>query len=153
MICDELGDPDVATLLIGPAGENLCFMSCIISDLTRAAGKNSIGAVWGSKKFKGVAARGSQGVNIAQPAEFLKLCKALCQRLKEDPLYETHSKYGTLSWVGGAYSRSPVGKGLTGGQGAQAIEEPAFDPLIEKNLACFACPLHCSHFLSVKEGK
>jgi len=153
MICDELGDPDIASLLVGPAGENLCFQSAIISDLTRAAGKCSIGAVWGSKKFKGVAVRGSRGVNVAKPAEFLELCKALCQRFKEDPLYETHSKYGTLSWVGAAYSRSPVGKGLTGGLGAKDIEEAAFDPLIEKNLACFGCPLHCSHFLNVKEGK
>ncbi len=153
MICDELGDPDIATLLIGPAGENLCFTSCIISDLTRAAGRTSIGAVWGSKKFKGVAARGSQGVNIAHPAEFLQLCKALSKRFKEDPLYETHVKYGTISWVGSAHGRGRSSGGEVGGKRRIGIEETDFDSLIEKNLACFGCPLHCSHFLNVKEGK
>ena len=152
-IFDDLGDPDIATLLIGPAGENLCFTSCIIGDLTRAAGKNSIAAVWGSKNLKGVAVRGSKGVNIARPAEFMQLCKTLYERLKEDPLYDTHSKYGTLSWVGSAYSRSPVGKTLTGGMGAPGLEDKAFDKLIEKNLACCGCPIHCGHFLHVKEGK
>ncbi|MBI4286740.1 MAG: hypothetical protein HY670_12700 [Chloroflexi bacterium] len=153
MLCDELGDPETATLLIGPAGEHLCLQSAVISDLSRAAGKNSIGAVFGSKNLKGVAIRGTQGVRVARPAEFLKLCKTLLQRIKQDPLYETHSKYGTLSWVGTAYSSSPVGKALTGGLGGAEIEDKAFDPLIEKNLACFGCPLHCSHFLRVKEGK
>ena len=39
MIQTELGDTEIQTLLIGPAGENLCYSSCVISNLGRAAGK------------------------------------------------------------------------------------------------------------------
>jgi aldehyde:ferredoxin oxidoreductase len=39
------------------------------------------------------------------------------------------------------------------GERFEAIEEHAFEPLIEKNRACYGCPIHCDHFLHVKEGK
>jgi aldehyde:ferredoxin oxidoreductase len=39
------------------------------------------------------------------------------------------------------------------GERFEAIEEQAFEPLIEKNRACYGCPIHCDHFLHVKEGK
>lgn len=152
IICRELGDIDIATLLIGPAGENLCFSSCVIGDLSRAAGKCSIGAIWGSKNLKGIACHGSQGVNVAKPKDLLSLSNALCNRFKKDPLYDTHSRYGTTSWVGGAYARSPLVRMLFA-QGSEKIEEKAFSPLYKKNLACFGCPLHCSHFYDVQKGK
>ena len=33
------------------------------------------------------------------------------------------------------------------------IEEHAFEPIIEKSRACYGCPIHCDHFLHVREGK
>lgn len=153
MICQELGDPDVATLLIGPAGEHLCLSSCVIGDKSRAAGKCGIATVWGSKNLKAVACRGSKGVNVAAPKELLSLCKALYRRFKEDPLYETHTRYGTLSWVGGAYVRSPAGRLMTGSEYQEGIEETAIESVLRKNVACFGCPLHCSHFYEINEGK
>ena len=156
LIHDEIGDPDIATLLIGPAGENLCFSSAVICDTSRAAGRCSIAAVWGSKKLKGVAVCGSTGVNVAKPADFLQLCKTLWQRFKQSPFYESHGRYGTLSWVGGAYSRFAAATKVTGMgriERAEALEETAFKPLLEKDLACFGCPMHCNHFFNVKRGK
>ncbi|MFC1956047.1 aldehyde ferredoxin oxidoreductase family protein [Chloroflexota bacterium] len=143
----------LSTLLIGPAGENLSLASCIIGGLSRAAAKTGMGAVWGSKSLKGIAVRGSKDVKIAKPAEFLQLCKALWQRFKDDPLYETHRKYGTLSWVGSAYSRSAAGKAMIGGERNESVEDFALAQLFERNLACFSCPLHCGHFFNIKEGK
>ncbi len=35
---------------IGPAGENLAAISCIVNDNYRAAGRTGMGAVMGSKK-------------------------------------------------------------------------------------------------------
>ncbi len=64
-IRSELGDQEIAALTIGPAGENLCYSSCVLSDISRAAGKGGLGAIWGSKKLKAIAIRGSRGVNVA----------------------------------------------------------------------------------------
>ena len=160
MLCDEhkventdrhyLGT--IATILIGPGGENLSLASCVMGGRAHASGMGSIAAVLGSKNLKGVAIRGSKGVKVARPAEFLQLCEQLRQRLKEDPLYESMSKWGTMSSVGSAYSRSPAGR-VRGGERFKAIEEVGFEPLVEKNLACSGCPIHCDHFLNVREGK
>jgi aldehyde:ferredoxin oxidoreductase len=160
-ICDEhrtrAGDKgflsEIATLLIGPAGENLSLASCVMSGFAKAAGTCSIGAVWGSKKLKGVAIRGSKGVHVAEPEKFMGVCNTLCKRFETDPLYKSIREWGTMGWVGGSYSRSPAGKALSGGERNEAIEESGFEPLIEKHLACYGCPLHCSHFYNVKEGK
>ena len=153
MVCDELDDPDIGTLVIGPAGENLCFSSAVISDQSRAAAKCGIAAVWGSKKLKAVAIRGSKGVEVAKPLDLLQLCKAISQRFKEDPLYESMSKYGTMGWVGGAYARSQAGKLMFGTEGTSKIWETALETHCERSLACSGCPIHCSHYYRVKSGK
>ncbi|MGR3295097.1 MAG: aldehyde ferredoxin oxidoreductase N-terminal domain-containing protein, partial [Candidatus Bathyanammoxibius sp.] len=99
MIRAELGHPRIRTLKIGPAGENECFSSCVIGDLSRAAGRTSAGAVWGSKKLKAVAVRGTKRVNVARPSQLAALCRKLRERAKEDPLYQLMTVYGTVGWV------------------------------------------------------
>ncbi len=149
MIRDELSDPEIKTLKIGPAGENLCFSSCVIGDLSRAAGKTAIGAVWGSKKLKAIAVRGSKGVNIAKPEQLEKLCSKLSDRVKEDPLYEKHAYHGTPAWV----SDPDIKAGHTDASPLSGLLSTEFDEkLFDKNLACFGCELHCSHYYTVKEG-
>jgi len=49
---------DAKTIVIGPAGENLVKYACLISEL-RAVGTGGIGAVFGAKKLKGIAIKGS----------------------------------------------------------------------------------------------
>lgn len=140
MIQQELHDPDIQILKIGPAGENICYSSCVISNLGRAAARMSIGAVWGSKKLKAVAARGNNGVRIAKPKEFTELCQALIERAKGDPMYPIHTTYGTIGWVSSPRVPEP-------------LHHKHFDAMSDKNLSCFGCAYHCSHFYSVKSGK
>ncbi|MBI4186613.1 MAG: hypothetical protein HY530_03785 [Chloroflexi bacterium] len=144
---------DIATLVIGPGGENLSLAACVMNGLARALAAGSPGAVWGSKRLKAIMLRGNKGVNIARPAEFLQLCQELRKSLETDPMYDSVREWGTIGWVGSALSRSPSGKHQTGGVRMEGIEEKGFEPLVEKHLACHGCPLHCSHFLNVKEGK
>lgn len=54
----------VHCLTIGPAGENLVFISCLISDSRRASGRGGCGAVFGSKRLKAIAAKGSLDVPV-----------------------------------------------------------------------------------------
>src|SRR6266852_7112059 len=84
-IRDELGIPGVRVAGIGPAGERLVRFACIINDKHRAAGRSGVGAVMGSKNLKAVAVRGTRGVHIAKPAEFLKAVWALRQKLAAAP--------------------------------------------------------------------
>ncbi len=55
----ELQDNKVRIAQIGPAGENLVRYAAIMHDINRAAGRNGLGAVMGSKNLKAVAVRGT----------------------------------------------------------------------------------------------
>jgi len=154
MIRDELHDSTIRTLKIGPAGENLCLSSCVIGDYSRAAGRCSFGAVWGSKRLKAVAVRGSKGVRIAEPEGFAELCNVLSERFKQDPTYPIHSTYGTVGWVSTPHIKKWARSTPEFRQaGIECLEHDRFSQFFEKNTACFGCPLHCSHYWRIKSGK
>ncbi len=151
IIRKEMGDPDIKVIKIGPAGENMCYSAVVIGDLGRAAATRSLAAVWGSKNLKAVAVRGSKGVSVAKPKEFIELCQALTERAKLDPMYSIHTTYGTSGWVHGPLQGlRTTGKPLTA---EYPLHHSHLDAFYDKNLACFSCPYHCTHFYSVKSGK
>ncbi len=143
----------IGTLSIGPAGENLSMAACVMDGLAHAAGLGAIGAVWGYKKLKAVAVRGTKGVNIAKPKELVQTAKSLWERSHAYPLFGSTFKYGTNAWVGGSYSRSKVARVFVGGERNDAIEEKGFEAIYDGHRGCHGCFLSCDHFLNVKEGK
>jgi aldehyde:ferredoxin oxidoreductase len=58
----------------GPAGERLSRIAVIQTETGNAAGQGGFGGVMGSKNLKAIAVRGTMGVRIARPREFLNLC-------------------------------------------------------------------------------
>jgi len=58
----------------GPAGENLSRIAVIQTETENAAGQGGFGGVMGSKNLKAIAVRGTGGVKIARPEEFLDIC-------------------------------------------------------------------------------
>ena len=75
---EELGDPEVELVCIGPASENLVAYGSIQTRMGNAAGRTGMGAVMGSKNLKAIAVRGTIGVSVADPDRFLEIClKAL----------------------------------------------------------------------------
>lgn len=61
-----------AVLAIGPAGENLSRMACLIHDASNAAGQGGFGAVWGSKYLKAISVIGTGDVKIHNPKGLIK---------------------------------------------------------------------------------
>jgi len=68
-IKEEVGDHNVRVACIGPAGERLSRIACIINE-RRAAGRKGVGAVMGSKNLKAIAVRGPGKIRIADPGGF-----------------------------------------------------------------------------------
>ncbi|MFC2020154.1 aldehyde ferredoxin oxidoreductase family protein, partial [Chloroflexota bacterium] len=151
MIRKELGDAEIQTLKVGPSGENLGISSCVVGDLGRVAGKGAVGAVWGSKKLKAIAVRGTKGVNIARPDEFLNLSLEKTSGIESDPLYAVSSQYGTPGYVSDPIVQSGFIPNFT--PDGLASTEMWKRGYWEKSLACFGCPIHCDHWYRVKEGK
>ena len=64
----------VRVISCGPAGERLSRIAVVQSETGNAAGQGGYGAVMGAKKLKAIAVRGTGGVALARPGEFLDLC-------------------------------------------------------------------------------
>ena len=74
LLKEELGQ-SVEVMCIGPAAENGVSFSSIHTGWGSAAGLCGLGGVMGSKNLKAIAVRGTRGVKIANPEEFLKLAE------------------------------------------------------------------------------
>jgi len=69
-----LHGPQTRVISCGQAGERLSRIAVIQTETGNAAGQGGYGGVMGSKNLKAIAVRGTQGVKIARPQEFLDLC-------------------------------------------------------------------------------
>lgn len=56
-----------AVLAIGPAGEHLSRIACLVHDAGNGAGQGGFGGVWGSKNLKAISIIGTGGVKPADP--------------------------------------------------------------------------------------
>ncbi len=61
-----------AVVSIGPAGENLSRIACLIHDASNAAGQGGFGAVWGSKNLKAVSVIGTGDIKVEDPKALIK---------------------------------------------------------------------------------
>jgi aldehyde:ferredoxin oxidoreductase len=80
---------------IGPAGEKLVRIACIINEKTRAAGRCGMGAVMGSKNLKAIAVRGTNDVTSGEsPTSFMEFVKEFHERMK-GPATKKYRTLGT----------------------------------------------------------
>ncbi len=81
IIRKELKEPKAQVSAIGLAGENRVFYASIEQGKSSAS-RGGIGAVMGDKGLKAIAVRGTKDLNVARPAEFLKLCNEVMEYIK-----------------------------------------------------------------------
>jgi aldehyde:ferredoxin oxidoreductase len=148
IIKDELNDQNVRISCIGPGGENLSKIACIINE-RRAAGRKGLGAVMGSKNLKAIAVLGSGSLNIASKEKFKVARGRMLKAMKEsEVLYPEFASTGTPSNVDNtcalgifpAKNWTATGKFTPVDQiGAEALETRR----IGKE-HCYTCPVGCS---------
>ena len=81
LIRHELKEPGAQVAAIGLAGENRVYFASIEHGRSSAS-RLGIGAVMGDKGLKAIAVRGTKDVNIARPAEFMKLCNEVLKYIE-----------------------------------------------------------------------
>lgn len=87
-IRQELNEPKAQVAAIGLAGENRVYFASIEQGRSSAS-RLGIGAVMGDKRVKAIAVRGTGDINVAQPAEYLELCREVLEYIKfrnENPI-------------------------------------------------------------------
>ncbi len=153
-IKSDLNEKEAAVASIGPAGEKLVRMACILSDNGRAAGRCGLGAVMGSKNLKAIAVKGLGRIEVADQEALNNLKHEILEAVREN--LQAFSDYGTSrgvvafeemgnlpikNWTKG---RFPGAANISGVRMAETI-------LVGKK-ACFACPVACGRYVRVNDG-
>jgi len=154
-IREELGDYYIRIAAIGPAGEKLSRIACILNEHTRAAGRTGMGAVMGSKNLKAIALRGTKDVNVAKPEEFLEFVKLIHERMKGPAT----AKYRTLGTPQNVLVHNKLGalptRNFTNAtfEGAERVSgEYLNERFVAKIIGCSSCGMRCEHIAAVREG-
>jgi len=156
IIKDELNDQNVRISCIGPAGEHLSKISCIINE-RRAAGRKGLGAVMGSKNLKAIAVRGSGSLNIASKEKFKVARGQMLKAMKESPvLYPQFANTGTPSNVDNtcALGIFPAKNWSATGKFAP-VDQIGVDALETRRIGkehCYDCPVGCSQLRLARTG-
>jgi aldehyde:ferredoxin oxidoreductase len=155
LIRAELGDQNVRVSAIGPAGENLVRVACLINDHFRAAGRTGLGAVAGSKHLKAVAVRGTHDVSVSDPVKLQEFCKTL-YKLAMGPATAKYRGLGTAANIVTMNNQGcmPVRNYQSAFfEGVESVSgEYMNQHYVTKIQACSACPCRCEHVAEVKEG-
>jgi aldehyde:ferredoxin oxidoreductase len=155
-IKDELKDQNYRVACIGPAGEKMIPMACIVNE-RRAAGRKGLGAVMGSKNLKAIAVRGTGKPTIADAAKYQEARQALLKSMKDSPmLYPTFSKTGTPCVVDVTTGLGifPINNWTATGESDYVphLGIAAQDKMIVDRVFCDSCQVGCSQVKMVKSG-
>jgi aldehyde:ferredoxin oxidoreductase len=143
LVREDTGDHAAQVVCIGPAGERLVIYSSIMSGTGNSAARTGVGAVMGSKNLKAIAVRGTGGIEIAQPKEFIDGCKDLLEAMRPKVMYQELHERGLTR----IHDREMRGiyelMGMTW-EGCETIcEEDFLNEHLHSRVGCFACPAAC----------
>jgi len=150
----ELGEKRLRTATIGPAGENLAAISCIMTDLRNAAARGGLGAVMGSKNLKCVAVKGKTIPQPADPEKYRDMARWMNTHYMNFPVAARFHALGTgADMVGGnAIGNLPV-LNWSGGQfdDVAKIDAAALQDSYRVAMeACPACQIRCKKVVELE---
>ncbi len=155
-IKDKLHDQNVRISCIGPAGEKLSRLACIVNE-RRVVGRRGLGAVMGAKNLKAIALRGDLQTAIADEDRFKAARKRMLDAMKKSPvLYSEFAHEGTSGNVENctALGIFPSNNWQTTGDEKYAgtIGGGAIATRGAGRTACAECPVACSQMRLAQAG-
>jgi len=150
----DLGDQRIKVASIGPAGERLAKIACIVNDGGRAAGRCGLGAVMGSKNLKAIAVSGTSEVVVYDEIKFSSATTEVMKRIKASPNTEFSRKYGTAGYVeaceaiGDLPTRNwtedswKMAERISGQHVAETI--------LKRPYTCYLCPIACGKIVTIE---
>ncbi|MBN1105421.1 MAG: aldehyde ferredoxin oxidoreductase family protein [Deltaproteobacteria bacterium] len=145
---EELSDPRLRALLIGPAGENQVPYANIANDLSHMSGRTGMGAVMGSKMLKAVVCRGTRrGLTVKDMKQVGQIAKRVARDRDTYPLSSGLHRLGTPAAIQhfnhlGTLPTRNFRKGHF--EGAENISgERMMETRLERREGCFSCAIQC----------
>ncbi|MEM2273385.1 MAG: aldehyde ferredoxin oxidoreductase family protein [Candidatus Bathyarchaeia archaeon] len=157
ILSKRVGGKNTSVACIGPAGENLVRMACIINDEHRAAGRTGLGAVMGSKKLKAIVVSGEEKVPVANRDEFREISKRCLETMRKNrvtgeglPTYGTSiliniiNNAGALPYKNWQTGVNPHADKISG--------ETLAETYLTGRRACWGCTIGCGRVTRVPSG-
>ncbi|MBC7236593.1 MAG: aldehyde ferredoxin oxidoreductase family protein [Chloroflexi bacterium] len=153
-IREELGDPRIQILQIGPAGEKLVRFAAIMNMSTRACGRTGMGAVMGSKNLKAVAVRGHGRIEMADPDKVRELAQWGRENFEHTGMWA----FGLHGTAGGVNSLQELGALPTRNWSSGVFEgwekiwgQTMSDTILKERDTCYGCIVRCKRVVEAKE--
>ncbi len=154
LIKEELGDPEVKSLCIGIAGENLVRFANVMTGMKNAAGRSGMGAVMGSKNLKAIAVRGTKDLEIRFPEKALEYNQGLLEHIGSTKFAQIMQKWGTMFIYGVTNTTGLVrvrnfqlNQQVGGNIECEHIEKYALG-----SEGCYGCIMNCRHKYLIRDG-
>jgi aldehyde:ferredoxin oxidoreductase len=153
----ELKDNAFQVAAIGPAGENLVKYATVACNHSRMCGRTGMGCLFGSKRLKAIAVRGSKPLTFAEPGRFLDLCREFDRRIMAHPEYAGRKELGSTRLMKalnglGILPTDHFQRGI-----AEYVDRVSGETLAAKykvkNKSCFNCNIHCSRYYITEDGE
>lgn len=151
---DKYGDCGIIS--IGQAGENLVRFAMAIVDYVGSFGKFGFASAMGSKNLKAIVTRGSKGIKVADPKEFMRLVNDLRKGI-EETYSQILGPFRVLGIMSGWMAQGPLANEgywsfrewtkLYGQQKWLSMKKRRQD------LSCINCVLACRVDYEIKEGE
>ena len=152
----NLMQPKLSCLCIGPAGENLVLLSGIVTDKFHLAARGGLGAVMGAKKLKAVAVYGTRKVPIADEERFAELSRKWREINMAHPGTQNFSKFGTAALMSGVYAIGdlPIKNWSQGtlDEWEKLTGEYIIDKMLKQHTTCPSCSVAHTKILELKDG-
>ena len=154
---EEICEPKARSILIGPAGECMVRYANVAVDITHFAGRCGLGAVFGSKNFKGVIIKGSKAPVFADEDTLTNMQKHFVATVKEPRYIRDVGKLGTSILV---QICNGLGNLPTRNWAATTYEhymdicgEALNEKYLKKRGSCYSCPVACKREIEIKNGE
>jgi aldehyde:ferredoxin oxidoreductase len=147
-IREELDDDKIQMVCIGQGGENLVRYASVVQDLRHANGRSGMGAVFGSKNLKAIAARGKQALELQDRQKLRELATWFAKNRSDHPVSAILTHGGTLGWDMEDLDADGVlpTENFHGGS-FDKVESVTFDRMQQTVSSgrdtCYACPIRC----------
>lgn len=154
-ILREETDRDARMLVIGPAGERLVRIACLVTEDYRTPGRGGGGAVWGSKNLKAIVVKGGGRPELFDPDLFKELVEEQVDVYRRSPLFDAFHRLGTNSVV---YEFYTLGHNPTYNfknvelENAEVWRPEVLERYIVKHYGCFACMIACGKKWRLTKG-
>lgn len=150
----ESGSGFRTIMRIGRAGERQVSYACVITETYRHFGRLGLGAVFGSKKLKGIIVAGRRNLMPAGRRSYRKTYDFIFKQATESELMKKYHELGTamnvepLNVLGGLPARNLEAGHFEGA--AQISGKALAENYLGRRVACAHCPVACIHLATLR---